>query len=349
MFRLVRLSVGVVCVAALSATAGALAADWNPRLAAAYLDERQKAWFAWKPAASPEGPCVSCHTGMTYLMARPELRRALGERDPTLYERGLLDRLRSKVGPTPPGTLRGIETIFAALFLAGEDSPGTRGGTTRLAFERLWALQLDDGPDRGSWQWYTANLEPWEHDEFALFGAALSAVALARTPSEYRRGREVRQHTASMLAFLDRTLAEPRPLHDRAAVLWASSALEGALAAPRRAALVAELLMKQSADGGWSTAALGPWAASGETPSDAGSNGYATAFVTFVLGEAGVPASDTRLARALDWLAAHQDPQTGAWPAPSMNKRSPPDSMEARVMQDAATGFASLALLRAAR
>jgi hypothetical protein len=38
--------------------------DWNPKLAAQYLDSRQKDWFEWKLTASPGGPCLSCHTGV---------------------------------------------------------------------------------------------------------------------------------------------------------------------------------------------------------------------------------------------------------------------------------------------
>src|SRR6266853_2730605 len=82
-----------------------LAADWSPQRAAQYLDSRQKEWFAWKEAASADGPCVSCHTGMTYLLARPALRQRLGESQPTPYETGLLDRLRAKAGAKPAGAL----------------------------------------------------------------------------------------------------------------------------------------------------------------------------------------------------------------------------------------------------
>jgi hypothetical protein len=106
---------GVFIVAA---TARVTTADWSPESAARYLDQRQKQWFEWKPAASANGPCVSCHTGMTYLLARPVLRRALREDQPTVYERGLLDRLRSNVGAKPPGALQNVESIFAAMFLA---------------------------------------------------------------------------------------------------------------------------------------------------------------------------------------------------------------------------------------
>src|SRR5215212_9563819 len=97
----------VVALILFSASVGHTVANgWSPLAAARYLDTRQKAWFEWKPAQSADGPCVSCHTGMTYLLARPALRRALGETEPTEYERGLLDRLRAKAGSKPPANVR---------------------------------------------------------------------------------------------------------------------------------------------------------------------------------------------------------------------------------------------------
>ena len=75
-----------------------VAGDWSPELAARYLDSRQKEWFAWPNAKRPGGPCISCHTGATYLLARPALRRVLGEAEPTTYEIGLVDGLRARVG-----------------------------------------------------------------------------------------------------------------------------------------------------------------------------------------------------------------------------------------------------------
>jgi squalene-hopene/tetraprenyl-beta-curcumene cyclase len=68
---------GFAAVVALAAIPG-FAADWNPRLAAKYLDSRQKEWIAWPPAMASGVACVSCHTGMPYLLARPALRKALG-------------------------------------------------------------------------------------------------------------------------------------------------------------------------------------------------------------------------------------------------------------------------------
>src|SRR5437660_11501676 len=83
----------------------ALCGDWNPRLAAQYLDSREKAWFAWPQAVKSGVPCVSCHTSVPYLLARPRLRQALGESGRTPYETGLIDGVRSRVTRTDANDL----------------------------------------------------------------------------------------------------------------------------------------------------------------------------------------------------------------------------------------------------
>ena len=95
--------------AALLAVASPVRGEWDPALAARYLDARQQAWFDWKTAQSSDGPCVSCHTGMTYLLARPVLRRALHEAAPTRFETGLLNRLRTKMAKPQEGALGTVE------------------------------------------------------------------------------------------------------------------------------------------------------------------------------------------------------------------------------------------------
>ena len=324
------------------------AADWSPQLAAQYLDGRQKEWFAWKPAMSANGPCVSCHTGMTYLMARPILRRALNESQPTEYERGLMARLRTNVGEKPKGALQEVETIFTALFLAEQERASRAASPeTRKAFDGLWALQAQDGPLAGGWRWYAADLDPWEHKGSSLYGAGLAALALASAPGDVRASADTQ--TRALTSYLAASLTNDKPLHDRLAVLWASSRFEAALPSAARAALVAEVLSKQSADGGWTIDGLGPWMAHADAPPRSGSSNYATAFTTYVLQKAGVQASNPALARARTWLSGRQDPATGAWPDVSMNKRRPAGSMEALFMQDAATAFAAMALLEGGR
>ena len=114
-----------------------------------------------------------------------------------------------------------------------------------------------------------------------------------------------------------------------------------------RRALIDEILRKQQEDGGWTLESLGPWTTHPDAPSSAGSSSYATGFVAYVLEQAALPASQPGLARALEWLKAHQDGASGSWPAVSMNKRYPPGSMQERFLQDAATGFAAAALAAA--
>ena len=121
--------------------------------------------------------------------------------------------------------------------------------------------------------------------------------------------------------------------------------LPALLTTEQRSALVSETLGKQSADGGWTLDALGPWMTHPDAPAHQGSDAYATAFTAFALHKAGIRANHPAMTRALDWLKAKQDPSTGAWPAVSMNKQRPAGSMEAQFMQDAATAFASLVLL----
>src|ERR1043165_5308674 len=103
-----RLHFGLTLVGLLTA-ASPLRAEWDPALAARYLDARQQAWFDWKTAQSADGPCVSCHTGLTYLIARPVLRRAPHHSEPASFEVGYLNRLRTKRGKPVEGALGTVE------------------------------------------------------------------------------------------------------------------------------------------------------------------------------------------------------------------------------------------------
>jgi squalene-hopene/tetraprenyl-beta-curcumene cyclase len=331
----------VVCIGLAAVCTGivlsARDSGWNPALAAKYLDDRQKDWFAWPRAQSADGPCVSCHTGLPYLIARPALRRLLNDGDATIYERGLRDRLASHAGEKPKGGLQGVETIMAAMFVGDADA-------RRKTFDQLWTLQQTDGALKGGWQWYNANLDPWETTPQFRYGAAIAALAIGKAPTDIRATSDAEPRIRALVDFLNDDLPS-RPGHVKLAVLWASTTMPSILSAEAKRAIVNEVLKKQQRDGGWSLDALGPWSEHPSAPASldrAGSNSYATAFTAYVLREA--RAGSARTDAALAWLRSHQDRTTGAWPAASMNKTYPPGSMEEKFLQDAATGFAAAVL-----
>jgi len=348
----------VIFLAALPALCG----DWNPRLAAQYLDSREKAWFAWPQAMKSGVPCVSCHTSVPYLLARPRLRQALGESGRTPYETGLVEGVRSRVAKTDANDLfsgvsdkkllgrqvLGAETVLAALVLVLDDAQ--RGNAlspeTEKALKRMWSLQIQEGSAKGAWLWSDFDLDPWETTDAAFFGAALGAIATGATPAGYQARPEIQANVAGLKNYL-RSAQKTQPLHNRLILLWASSKLRDLLPDAERQAILDEVWRKQEADGGWTLESLGAWKKRDAAPPTEGSNCYTTGLAAFTLQQAGIPSSDARLARSLAWLKKHQDPESGYWTAESMNHRHELGSMPALFMRDAATGYATLALLAA--
>lgn len=253
-------------------------ADWNPRLAADYLDARQRQWFEWKQAKATGGPCISCHTGVTYLLARPALRRILGESQPVSYEVGLLGALRARAssvdakdmfqafakGPTAVQAV-GVETVLAALLLWPNNGHSKLDRSAQQSFDRLWSLQLKEGSERGAWAWFNLGLDPYEMAPSVFFGATLAALAVAASPAEYRNQPGVQERVSELNGYLSRA-RESQPLHNRLMLLWASTKLSGVLPAPARIAVINEAFNKQNADGGWTLQSLGPWADHAEAP-----------------------------------------------------------------------------------
>ena len=336
-------------------SAGAiLAADWNPRLAADYLDQRQKEWFEWPvTTASTGSTCISCHTNLTYMLVRPRLRRAIGETQPTAHETRFLDisRRRAEI-QTPaemfpksknPAQAAGVESILTAWILALRDPTAN---VTRLAFDRMWSLQVREGKAKGAWAFFELDLDPWETNGASpYFGAALAALAVAALPEEYRQRQNIRERISDLAGYLERE-ADNQPLHNRLFALWASTALRGALPEAIRKSIIEEVWRKQEPDGGWTLESLGPWQKREKAPPSSGSNAYATGLAALVLQKAG--SSHAGLERALEWLRSHQNREGGFWEAISMNKPYPAGSMQIGFMRDAATSFAALALLEQA-
>jgi squalene-hopene/tetraprenyl-beta-curcumene cyclase len=336
----------------------AFSADWDPKLAAKYLDQRQKQWFDWPITQAAGGPCVSCHTGLPYLVARPHLRKALGETTKTEFESGLLEGLQTRLASgesmfksfkKEPLRSQGlcVEAMLSVVaFGFNDDVPGeSRKAVTKAAWDRLWSLENPAGARREKelWPWFNLELHPYESEGSAYYGASLVAIAAGRDLTDADRHQASAQ-LRSLTDYMHQDF-QNQPLHNRLMALWASTKLPGIVDQSGRDNLVREVWQLQESDGGWPIAALGPWSERRSRPDSTGSNAYGTALVVFTLQQAGVACRDPRLERAKAWLKSRQNSQTGAWSSPSMNKQYPQASLQVGFMDDAATSFAVLALL----
>lgn len=333
---------------------------WSPKAAAAYLDGRAAWWTTYPNASRDHGTfCVSCHTTLPYALARPTLRQALGEKEPSPVEMRVLDTVATRVklwnetSPYYPDQLRGLpktsesrgtEAILNALLLANRDAAGGRlTPETRAAFDHLWALQMKTQDLSGAWAWLNFHYEPWESPNAPYFGASLAAIAIGTAPEAYAATPGIQQNLTLLRGYFQREF-ERQPLFNRLMVLWASSKLSKILSPEQQRSIVEAAAAAQRADGGWSTASLGSWSRGDDTPLETDSDGYGTGLAILALEASGVARSDRRVSRGLDWLRHHQDPATGRWSASSLNKRRDPESDAGRFMSDAATALAVLAL-----
>jgi squalene-hopene/tetraprenyl-beta-curcumene cyclase len=239
----------------------------------------------------------------------------------------------------------GAQLVLSAMVLAMDDAQrGRMSPEGEQALQRMWTTQIHSGKDKGAWLWSDFDLDPWETVDSAYYGAALSALATGIAPDGYQARPEIRENIAEMKAYL-RDGLKTQPLHNRLFVLWASAKLRDLLTDAEKQAILDEVWKKQQPDGGWTLESLGQWKKRDKAPPISGSNSYATSVVAFTLEEAGVAHSDAGLSRGMAWLRSHQDSQSGRWFAESMNHPHESGSMPALFMTDAATGYATAALL----
>jgi squalene-hopene/tetraprenyl-beta-curcumene cyclase len=343
------------------AAADAASTKWNKQAAAEYLDQRETWWQGWPRAQKDHGTvCISCHTVVPYALARPELRRDLGDGAMTDPEKVMLASVEKRVGdwaemvPFYSDEKNGkgktaeshsTEAVLNAVILASYDAAqGQVRPITRKAFEEAWALQEADGPLAGAWKWQDFHLGPWESAESGYQGAALLMVEAVNLPQGFARERETREHLDRVREYLRRNYAQ-QPAINQLYVLWASAKEPGLLRRAEQKTLVEMLRGQQQADGGFRMAGLDARERLDDTAQATASDGYATGVVALALEAVGTPGRDATLGRSLDWLAAHQQ-NDGAWTAASLNKQRDPKSDPALFMTDAATGYAVLALER---
>ena len=330
---------------------------WNRQAAAHYLDSRELWWQSWAPAQRDHGTiCISCHTVLPYVLARPVLSHALSEPAIAAPERILLDNVEKRVshwsemkpfysdaedGAGKTAQSHATEAVLNAVILTSYDKrAGQLRPITETALNAAWALQLESGDDAGGWQWQDFHLAPWESSESGYQGAALLMLEAGTAPKLFARTADQQDHFDLLRGYLQRHYAA-QPVLNQIYVLWASPQVPGLLPPAQRDALVARLVGLQQADGGWRLASLDARERLDKTAPATQSDGYATGLIVLAI-ENYAGAKEAR-ERGLAWLRTHQG-QAGDWRAYSLNKERDPTSDIGRFMSDAATGYAVLAL-----
>ena len=301
---------------------------WDRTAAAQYLDERINLWFEKaRQLQTGEGKaaCISCHTVVPYLLARPALRKAMQITEPTSPEARLLDNITRRVetwlngasmSDTKHGGEHGTEEVLNALILARHDADeGKRQASevTRKAFRQLWETQRADG----AWDWMDLAQEPDESAAARFYGAALAAVAVGTVPTLWGGGEGYATASEGKLRGYLRKNYSQQNLYNQVWMLLASARWPGLLTQPECDELIAELKRKQNRDGGWSLYGLGPWRWSKTSPPFAPpgkpdlavlekSDGYATGLIAYAVRQAGLSANDPALKGAMAWLRANQ-------------------------------------------
>jgi squalene-hopene/tetraprenyl-beta-curcumene cyclase len=273
-----------------------VAKAFSPTRAAAYLDGVGLDWTRSRG-------CATCHTNVPFLLARPKVQG--GDPEPMGEVRRFLERKVQAWEREKPSA--DYSVVATAVALAGNDAAttGKLHPLTKRALDRMWTVQQRDG----SWKWPDCDWPPVEHDQF--YGVAYVAVAMA--PDNYKDTPAAQAGLDKLRGYLK---ANPIPeLHHKATLLWASAKIDGLLSDEQKRETVAELRKLQLPDWGWNLPALGPYPMRRDqktsNPTDV-SDGYGTGFVTFVLRQAGVPADDPALVKAVAWLKSNQR-ESGRW------------------------------------
>ncbi len=336
--------------------------SWDREAAARYLDARAGMWVTRSRARQKlTTACISCHTAMPYLLSRASLGgSSLSAPQP---EQDLFADVETRVmhwndvkvwydtsrGEEKPTQSWATESVVNALVLTMRDrrSGGPLSEEAKTALGHMWARQTEEG----NWPWLHFELGPWEADGSDYWGASLAAVAGMSAGREVRPSAEASAKLRSYLrsgflgsGFLGSGHSGNLNLHNRLALLWAASAWDGLLSQAEKQRLADEVLEHQQPDGGFRLIDLGTWPSKDETPPSEASDGYATAFATFVLQQLDDPRTAETISRGVAWLKDNQKAD-GRWETLSPNKdRSNEEAFTRLLASDAATAFAVLAL-----
>ena len=294
-------------------------------LALDYLEQGTQVW-------NGQRKCVTCHTNGIYMTVRPALSDKLGK--PTESVRQFFVETLGQLAAMEQEKLlqatRPAQVIYTAAGLAEWDKHVTKqlSPETERALALMFSLQRETGT------WGTLDCwPPYESDAF--HEATVAAMAAATAPGWLAKlsatKDEANDKLAASVARLKQYLRTEVPPHDygRVLLLWASTRLPDLIDADRKAELIKTVFQHQRDDGGWSIrtfAAPEAWGKGNRAArlkaepdlANPPSDGHQTGLAVVVLREAGVPASDPRLQKAVTWIKSNQR-ASGRWWTKSLN------------------------------
>jgi len=287
--------------------------------------------------------CVTCHTNGFYLTSpavfvkdRPDFQKVQEQAREFARSWPSMKSVHAN-----DSYLEDTYTVATAAFLSISElqASGELSALTTEILDRAWRLQEPEG----HWaNWIVCNWPPFESDYH--FGVTLMAIVGGMAPESYMQTEVAHDGMLRLRTYLAEN--EPVHVHNRGMMLWAARHVKGLVTLEQRRSWVQELRSLQRDDGGWASGTLGDWRQRDGTETEPWvhieSDGYGTGFVTFILMQAGVPASDPAIQDGIDWLRANQRAR-GYWWTQSL--RNNPES--ANFLTHAGTTFALKALAAA--
>jgi squalene-hopene/tetraprenyl-beta-curcumene cyclase len=295
---------------------------FSPRLALDYLEQGASAWTGdWQ--------CVACHTNGSYMVVRPLMTSQLGPPKKELRE-FFVSTLQAELA-TDPVDLRpeldSTQEVYVAAGLAIWDAHVTHhlSPETSEALSMMFKLQRADG----DWTISDDNNPPLESSRYQLATVAARAIGNAPGWLAQQRGTPLE----ARINLLENYLRAEHKLqgdYDRTDLLWAATELPGLLDAKRMQELVAMISAHQKQDGGWSIRTFArpeEWGKGNRAEklraepefTDPPSDGHMTGLAIIALRKAGVPSSDPRVQRGVEWLLTNQR-SSGRWWTRSLNR-----------------------------
>jgi squalene-hopene/tetraprenyl-beta-curcumene cyclase len=293
-----------------------------PRLAIDYVEQGALAWTG-------ERQCVACHSNGTYMVVRPLMTQELGPPQQAMRDFWVAELKKALAADpaTRKGDFDGTQAVYLAAGLAIWDAHVLH----TLSPETAQALKLMFEFQRPAGDWFIEddNNPPFESSPYQVATVAARAVANAPGWLKQQRGTPLAAH----IELLKRYLRMPEKMqgdYDRTDLLWTASEYPGLLNERQERELVDMIFAHQQFDGGWSIRTFATpeqWGKGNRAAklraelefSFPQSDGHMTGLAIIALRKAGVPASDPRIQRGIQWLLANQR-SSGRWWTRSLNR-----------------------------